>query len=138
MIIFLPKPGLFTVQEVRENRLFMPTMPGHTLQVGQANSGQSPPENRIAPTLPPDLALSDLCLFDCIERVLQEVEFPTAEELLEAIVQIPSEISLEILRDTFSQWGKAPGMHYQYWRIHGINNLVFQKFRLHLKAGAEC
>jgi hypothetical protein len=51
----------------------------------------------------PDLAPSDLFFFGCGKRMFQGAEFPTAEALLEAVIQIMSEMRLETLIATFRQ-----------------------------------
>jgi hypothetical protein len=63
-------------------------------------SGREQPEERTTSTSLPGLSTERLFLFGDVKRKLQGTEFQTAEELLEAAVQILS----ETLIATFHQW----------------------------------
>jgi hypothetical protein len=52
----------------------------------------------------PERAPSNFLLFNHVKRMLQGTKFPTAEELLEVVVQILSDIPLKTLMATFHQW----------------------------------
>jgi hypothetical protein len=52
----------------------------------------------------PDPAPSDCFLVGHVKRMLQGTEFQTPEELLQAVVQILSDITLETLMAAFHQW----------------------------------
>jgi hypothetical protein len=56
------------------------------------------------PRYSPDLTPSNFFLFGHLKRMLQGTEFQNAEELLEAAVQILSDIPLETVMATFHQW----------------------------------
>jgi hypothetical protein len=56
------------------------------------------------PLYSPDPEPSNPFLFGHVKEILQGTEFQTAEELLEAVVQMLSEIPLETLMATFHQW----------------------------------
>jgi hypothetical protein len=55
-------------------------------------------------TLLPGQSTGRLFLLDHVKRMLQETESQTAEELLEAVIQILSDIPLDTLMATFHQW----------------------------------
>jgi hypothetical protein len=61
---------------------------------------------RTAPRPPysPDLAPSDFFLFGHVKRVLPGAELQSSNELLDAVVQIVTDIPPEIVITTFHQW----------------------------------
>jgi hypothetical protein len=74
----------------------MPHVAKRVKQSLDENSLKSAPH----PPYSPERALSDFFLFDHRKRKLQGTEFQTAEELLEVVVDLLS----EILMATFHQW----------------------------------